>query len=324
MAAPAKKAPAHGEGELHSTWGITLPIVFLIAFVAIVLFGGRKPFEPTYLNPDYFFSKVQAVFTTIINYRLGLGIKLFSAVISAVLIGLNFYLFLRIREYEDEHADHVFHHAEDDERPTGMFGHVISEATDLVKDTGGGVKSAAELIGGGTEGLFNRIMFGSEDADFFEPEPPSRAKMAQTPIEEHGPETMIEEPPRPAVHSTAEVLPPAKSVSVPREDREGAYKWRMVQKLMKSQNPSDWKLAVIEADTLLDTLVERTGFEGVTLGERLKHADPGVFRTLSYAREAHGVRNRIAHEGIDFKLNERDARRTIQLYEEVFREFEYI
>jgi hypothetical protein len=303
--------------------GITLPVIFGIAIIAVVVFGLRKPFEPTYLNPDFFFTKLQAFFTSIINYRLGLGIKLFAGAICAFFIGLDFYLFLRIREYEDEHADHVFHHAEDDERPTGMFGHVMNEATDLVKDTGGGVRSAANLLGGSTESFFNRVLYGVDDADFFEPDPADKKPL---PPQRH----VVEEAPTPApvaFKPEPEFIPapqPAPRIATPVEDREGTYKWRMIQKLMKSQNPSDWKLSIIEADTLLDVIMERSGFPGSTLGERLKNSDPGIFRTLSYAREAHGVRNRIAHEGIEFKLNERDARRTIQLYEEVFREFEYI
>lgn len=107
-------------------------------------------------------------------------------------------------------------------------------------------------------------------------------------------------------------------------EKEGANKWRMIVKHMASKNPSDWKLAVIEADTILDVLVERSGFPGVTLGERLKNSDPGVFRTLSYAREAHGIRNRIAHEGSNFVLSEREAKHIIKLYEDVFHEFDYI
>jgi hypothetical protein len=179
------------------------------------------------------------------------------------------------------------------------------------------------MLGGGTENLLNRIMFGEDDADFFVPE----EKPKVVPSQERRKEAVIIEEPvappvRPSVEFSAKEPVPVSRTRV--EDREGAYKWRMVQKLMHSQNPSDWKLAIIEADTLLDILVERTGFPGMTLGERLRNSDPGVFRTLSYAREAHGVRNRIAHDGIDFKLTERDARRTIQLYEEVFREFEYI
>ncbi len=322
MAAPA--APA-GEEKAPNVWGITLPIIFVIAFVAILLFGARKPFEPTYLNPDFFFSKVQSILFSIINYRVGVTLKIVVAIICSFLIGLNFYLFLRIREYEDEHADHVFHHAEDDERPTGMLGHLMSEGKDLVRDTGGGVRSAANILGETTEGLFNRIMFGADDADFFDPEP---AEPKITPKRERSQVELASEPSAMLPETTppdAIVIPtPKPRIETPRADREGAYKWRMVQKLMQSQNPSDWKLAIIEADTLLDVLVERTGFPGVTLGERLKNSDPGVFRTLAYAREAHGIRNRIAHEGIEFKLNERDARRTIQLYEAVFQEFEYI
>ena len=41
-------------------------------------------------------------------------------------------------------------------------------------------------------------------------------------------------------------------------------------------------------------------------------------------RSIRGMRNRIAHDGTDFDISQREATRTIQLYEVVFRELNYI
>src|SRR3989338_3897983 len=51
----------------------------------------------------------------------------------------------------------------------------------------------------------------------------------------------------------------------PRNER-----WEKILKYFDSDNPSDWKLAILEADTLLDELVTRTGYQGDNLGEKLK------------------------------------------------------
>lgn len=101
-------------------------------------------------------------------------------------------------------------------------------------------------------------------------------------------------------------------------------RWENVLNYLASTNPSDWKLAVIEADSMLEDLTDQLDLEGENLGERLKVADKEKFETLDNAWEAHIVRNRIAHEGSKFDLTQREANRVAVLYENVFREFSII
>jgi hypothetical protein len=110
--------------------------------------------------------------------------------------------------------------------------------------------------------------------------------------------------------------------------REGAedkvsQDWENIISALESDNPADWKLAIIEADTMLDAMVANIGYKGGNLGERLKMIEPSDFLTLNDAWEAHKVRNAIAHEG-GYELNKRETQRVIGLYEKVFREFRYI
>lgn len=100
-------------------------------------------------------------------------------------------------------------------------------------------------------------------------------------------------------------------------------KWENLLKYLDSENPSDWKLAIIEADSLLDEMVKAMGYPGDSLGERLKMIEPSDFLTLQAAWEAHKIRNRIAHEA-SFQLSRREARKAIDLYEKVFHEFHFI
>jgi len=100
--------------------------------------------------------------------------------------------------------------------------------------------------------------------------------------------------------------------------------WEVVLEHMNSETPSDWRLAIIEADNMLDEMVRKLGYGGEDLGERLKAVEPSDFDNLQSAWEAHKVRNQIVHEGIGFEINHSDAERVIKLYEQVFREFEYI
>tara|TARA_B100000508_G_scaffold128485_1_gene114301 strand:- start:3130 stop:3768 length:639 start_codon:yes stop_codon:yes gene_type:complete len=88
-----------------------------------------------------------------------------------------------------------------------------------------------------------------------------------------------------------------------------------------SDNPNDWKLAIIEADIILDDILKQRGYAGNSLGERLKSISPQQLSTLNDAWEAHKVRNRIAHDGADFVLTHRMAHETIARYQRVFAEF---
>lgn len=101
-------------------------------------------------------------------------------------------------------------------------------------------------------------------------------------------------------------------------------RWEHVQELLSSDNENDWRQAIIEADIMLETIVERMGYEGETLSDRLKQVEESDFLTLNEAWEAHKVRNKIAHEGTSFSLSRREARRVIGLYENVFKEFQYV
>lgn len=100
--------------------------------------------------------------------------------------------------------------------------------------------------------------------------------------------------------------------------------WSKVQSHINSKNPSEWRLAIIEADVILDDLLKACGYHGETVGDRLRAVEKSDFSTLESAWEAHKVRNQIAHQGSSFEINEREAKRVIALYEVVFREFKII
>lgn len=108
------------------------------------------------------------------------------------------------------------------------------------------------------------------------------------------------------------------------EETLSEKRWERVQSHLNSDRESDWRLAILEADVLLDEMVTTMGYHGDSLGEKLKGIEKSDFTTLDFAWEAHAVRNRIAHEGVAFTLTEREAKRVSKLYEDVFNEFKYI
>ncbi len=101
-------------------------------------------------------------------------------------------------------------------------------------------------------------------------------------------------------------------------------KWNKVLTYLFSGSSSDWKLAIIEADTMLEELTIELGFKGDTLGDRLKMASQETFYGLSDAWEAHTIRNKIAHEGLTFEISQHEAKRVVSLYEHIFHRYGFI
>lgn len=98
-------------------------------------------------------------------------------------------------------------------------------------------------------------------------------------------------------------------------------RWRQVLAHAQSDNPNDWRLAIIEADIMLEEVLDAAGFPGRTIGDKLKTANRGTFRSLDDAWQAHKTRNDIAHQGGEFILTKRLANEAIARYERVFQEF---
>ena len=101
----------------------------------------------------------------------------------------------------------------------------------------------------------------------------------------------------------------------------GNTRWADIESHINTDNPNDWKLAIIEADIILGEMLKEVGYAGTTIGEQLKSASPKNFASLDDAWTAHRVRNQIAHEGADFVLTKRLAQETLTQYRRVFQEF---
>jgi hypothetical protein len=120
-----------------------------------------------------------------------------------------------------------------------------------------------------------------------------------------------------------EIFHPAHFSLAPVEQAKNK-RWERVLEHMNSANPNDWKFAILEADIILDDLLETMQYGGESVADKLKSIEKSDFNTIEEAWEAHKVRNSIAHQGADFLITEREARRVIALYQKVFEEFSFI
>lgn len=101
-------------------------------------------------------------------------------------------------------------------------------------------------------------------------------------------------------------------------------RWAKILEQADSDSEQHWRLAILEADIMLNELLDLKGYKGDTMADKMKQVERGDFNSIDEAWEAHKVRNTIAHEGASFQINNRETRRVIALYEKVFKEFKII
>lgn len=94
-------------------------------------------------------------------------------------------------------------------------------------------------------------------------------------------------------------------------------KWQVVLKRTALNDESQWKLAIIEADTILDEAIQQMGYKGKTMGERMKQIRPGKFPMLEDAWRAHRVRNYIVHDPT-YHISSQAASKVFGIYQAIF------
>jgi len=108
---------------------------------------------------------------------------------------------------------------------------------------------------------------------------------------------------------------------VERSHPEIRNKWVNIIKNIELDDENAWRQAILEADIILDGLLTELGYQGESIGEKLKRIDKADFKNFNNAWEAHKIRNAIAHEGSNYPLSKYEAKRIINLYGEIFKEF---
>lgn len=101
-------------------------------------------------------------------------------------------------------------------------------------------------------------------------------------------------------------------------------RWHYILTLIESSNESDWRVAIIEADSMMEEVLKDRGFSGSTASELLEGAKESGYLTIQNAWDAHLIRNQIAHEGSDFVLSQVEGRRVIRMYQNFFEELNVI
>lgn len=97
--------------------------------------------------------------------------------------------------------------------------------------------------------------------------------------------------------------------------------WQKTKARADTGLESEYKLAVMEADSMMDDILKRMGYSGETLGERLKALTAATILNIEEIKEAHKIRNSIIHDP-DYRLSLDETRKVLAMYEQAFRDLQ--
>lgn len=100
-------------------------------------------------------------------------------------------------------------------------------------------------------------------------------------------------------------------------------RWKNVISRLETASEEEYKLAVIEADIMLDESLKRIGFAGETLADRLDKVSVAIVPNLPEVREANRIRNNIVHDP-SYRLTLSEARRIIEIYQATFQNLDLV
>jgi len=99
--------------------------------------------------------------------------------------------------------------------------------------------------------------------------------------------------------------------------------WDNIMKRLDSKDEANYKLAVIEADKLLDTVLKKLTIPGSTMGERLKAIPSVQLPSIDNVWKVHKLRNHIVHT-TDFILTDNKAKQAMTIYKQAFKELKVL
>jgi len=97
--------------------------------------------------------------------------------------------------------------------------------------------------------------------------------------------------------------------------------WAKITKRLEKGKDIDYKMAVIEADSLLYSILKKMNYSGETMRDVLEQVDAKILPKIDDIWYAHKLRNNIVHESA-YELNLDYAKKAMKIYEQAFRDLQ--
>lgn len=120
---------------------------------------------------------------------------------------------------------------------------------------------------------------------------------------------------QPKLYMPSKKYAPAKTLAITAFQEH----WQEIVNKFNSDQPETVKMAVIEADALVDDILKQLGYEGEHMADRLAKLDTNFFPSAEKIWEAHRIRNELTHApGIELPVEQ--AKRLLETYQDFFKE----
>lgn len=104
---------------------------------------------------------------------------------------------------------------------------------------------------------------------------------------------------------------------------EFSKKWVKISKRFEQGTESEIKLAILEADDLLNEILEGMGYSGETLGEKLRGVKKTILPNLEEVLEVHKIKSDIVYDP-SYSLNFEQAKKILETYKKALSDLEAI
>lgn len=104
--------------------------------------------------------------------------------------------------------------------------------------------------------------------------------------------------------------------------RRAVKGWRQVLRRMNSEDSNQWKLAVLEADKILDEILKMSGYLG-NINDKLDLITPAQLANIEDVLAAHRFRNQIAQDP-SLEISRETAFQAVEIYRKAFVELNLI
>jgi len=104
------------------------------------------------------------------------------------------------------------------------------------------------------------------------------------------------------------------------EQKRTLKSWKKVIGLVRSGDENSYKKAILAADDLLNEILERSGWIGSDLGEKVAQVKSIQLPDIDKLMASHQIAEKI-REDSNFKVTYEEAIKTLTIYEKLFRDF---
>jgi hypothetical protein len=104
----------------------------------------------------------------------------------------------------------------------------------------------------------------------------------------------------------------------PHEINKLVKDWKKIIAKQESGSEAEYKLAIIEADTMMGDILKRMGYTEETIEDRLKNISESDLKNMSELIEVRKTRNSVVYDP-DYELTIQKTRDVLKVYEEAFK-----